>query len=268
MHYYKFNISDWHLATSHLSLEEEAVYFKLINFYYDTERQIPLETQSVIRRLRLGNYTAMVETVLHEFFIKQENGWSHNRCDDEIEKYHHKAETNKKIGKLGGRPKKINELQNNPQITQSVSKDNPKRTLTTNHKPLTTNHNITPVGFDLFWNSYNKKVGKPNSIKQWLKIKPDEELLKLIVSKASADSTAKPDNKFRKDPERWLKGQHWLDEVVIAQEPEKKELPLGTNEQIEAAYRAECGDPANSRFQSYFEMRNFIVAQREKRKAA
>jgi uncharacterized protein YdaU (DUF1376 family) len=159
MHYYKFNISDWHLATSHLSLEEEAVYFKLINFYYDTERQIPLETQTVIRRLRLGNYTAMVETVLHEFFIKQENGWSHNRCDDEIEKYHHKAETNKKIGKLGGRPKKINDLKNNPQITQSVSKDNPQRTLTTNHKPLTTNHNkntiAKPEGLaDLLWKDF------------------------------------------------------------------------------------------------------------------
>ena len=128
--------------------------------------------------------------------------------------------------------------------------------------------NNSPIGFDLFWNSYNKKVGKPNSIKAWAKINPDEELLKLIVQKALADAKAKPDSKFRKDPERWLKGQHWLDEVVIAQAPENKELPLGTNEQIEAAYRTECGDPANSRFQSYFEMRNFIVAQREKRKAA
>ena len=125
-----------------------------------------------------------------------------------------------------------------------------------------------PIGFDLFWDAYDKKVGKPKSLKEWSKIKFEDGLLEIIVAKAKADKKAKPDNKFRKDPERWLKGQHWLDEVVIAQEPEKKELPLGTNEQIEAAYRAECGDPANSRFQSYFEMRNFIVAQREKRKAA
>jgi uncharacterized protein YdaU (DUF1376 family) len=52
MHYYKFNIADWHLATSHLTLEEEAIYFKLVNFYYDTEQPIPAETQTVIRRLR------------------------------------------------------------------------------------------------------------------------------------------------------------------------------------------------------------------------
>ena len=61
----------------------------------------------------------------------------------------------------------------------------------------------------------------------------------------------------------------WDGEIIVINDVQKnKELPLGTNEQIEAAYRAECGDPANSRFQSYFEMRNFIVAQREKRKAA
>jgi hypothetical protein len=139
---------------------------------------------------------------------------------------------------------------------------------TKNQEPRTIKKHITPDGFDLFWNSYNKKVGKPNSLKQWSKIKFTDGLLETIIQKAKADAIAKPDNKFRKDPERWLKGQHWLDEVVIAQAPESKELPLGTDQQIEAAYRAECGDPAKSRFGSYFEMRNFIVAQREKRKAA
>ena len=158
MHYYKFNISDWHLATSHLSLEEEAVYFKLINFYYDSERPIPLETQSVIRRLRLANHKETFALVLEEFFNLKADGWHHSRCDDEIEKYHHKAEINQKVGKLGGRPKKINDLDNNPQITQSVSKNNPQKTLTTNQEPLTTNHIKTiqaPEGVSVeVWNDF------------------------------------------------------------------------------------------------------------------
>ena len=261
MHYYKFNIADWHLATSHLSLEEEAVYFKLINFYYDSEKAIPLETDSVIRRLRLGSFKVMVGIVLEEFFVLQDDGWHHLRCDDEISKYHHKAEINQKIGKLGGRPKK----------TETVSVGIPKITLTTNQEPQTINHkpikNITPVGFDLFWNSYDKKVGKPNSLKAWSKIKFVEGLLETIVEKAKADKTAKPDNKFRKDPERWLKGQHWLDEVVIEQAPEQKLMPLGTDAQIEAAYRIECGgDPTQSRFNSYQEMRKFIQEFRDRSK--
>jgi len=134
MHYYKFNIADWHLATSHLSLEEEAVYFKLINYYYDSEQCIPKETDLVIRRLRLGSVRDLVGIVLQEFFVLQDDGWHHLRCDDEITKYHHKAEVNQRIGKLGGRPKK----------TQTVSVGIPEITLTTNHKPLTNIH--TPEG--------------------------------------------------------------------------------------------------------------------------
>jgi uncharacterized protein YdaU (DUF1376 family) len=132
MYYYKFNIADWHLATSHLSLEEEAIYFRLINYYYDTEQAIPEETQSVIRRLRLGSYSEIVGIILKEFFTLESDGWHHKRCDDEISQYHDKAEVNQVNGKKGGRPKK----------TQTVSKDNPDITLTNNHKPLTNNHSI------------------------------------------------------------------------------------------------------------------------------
>ena len=152
MHYYKFNIADWHLATSHLSITEEAVYFKLINFYYDTELPIPLETESVIRRLRLKGNGLIVKEVLQEFFVLEADGWHHQRCDSEISKYHSKAEVNREVGKLGGRPKKINDL-DNPSITDMVSENNPQITLTTNHKPLTINqepltniNTITPEG--------------------------------------------------------------------------------------------------------------------------
>jgi uncharacterized protein YdaU (DUF1376 family) len=147
MHYYKFNIGDWHLATSHLTLEEEAIYFKLINFYYDSERPIPVETDSVIRRLRLGSVRDTVGIVLQEFFVLQDDGWHHLRCDDEISKYHHKAEVNQRIGKLGGRPKK----------TETVSVGIPEITLTTNHKPITNNHISTPEGVtESVWNDYLK----------------------------------------------------------------------------------------------------------------
>lgn len=158
MYYYKFNIADWHLATSHLSLEEEAIYFKLINYYYDTEQPIPTETQTVIRRLRLGSYSDIVKVILTEFFELSTDGWHHKRCDDEIHAYHLKAEKNKTVGKLGGRPKKNNDLGDNPKETQTVSKNNPQETLTINHKPLTKNHNKEippPEGVDVsLWNDY------------------------------------------------------------------------------------------------------------------
>lgn len=157
MYYYKFNIADWHLATSHLSLEEEAIYFRLINYYYDTEQPIPEETQTVIRRLRLGSYSDTVMVILNEFFELSTDGWHHKRCDDEIHAYHLKAEKNQIVGKLGGRPKKIKDLQVTKEETQTVSKNNPDITLTKNHKPLTNNQINTPDGVsDIVFQDYLK----------------------------------------------------------------------------------------------------------------
>lgn len=135
MHYYKFDISAWALHTAHLSLEEEAVYFRLINFYYDTETPIPQDTAPVLRRLRMVSYGTQAAAILAEFFTLTEDGWRHNRCDKEIMDYHLKVDRNREYGKLGGRPRR-----ENPTETQTVSAPNPEITPTTNHKLQTTNH--------------------------------------------------------------------------------------------------------------------------------
>ena len=49
MHYYKFNVASWAKDTSHLSIKEEGIYLRLINYYYDTEKPIPLKTHLVLR---------------------------------------------------------------------------------------------------------------------------------------------------------------------------------------------------------------------------
>lgn len=130
MHYYKFNIKDWSRDTAHLSVEEEGVYRRLIDLYYESEMPIPKETQMVIRRLRLAGHEESVGIILEEFFTLTDEGYRHLRCDDEIGKYHAKAVANRKNGGAGGRPKKPTE---NPVGFQ----EEPSRNL--NHKPLTTN---------------------------------------------------------------------------------------------------------------------------------
>ena len=84
MHFYPFNIKDWALHTAHLSLEEEGAYRRLLDMYYDTEQPIPKETQSAIRRLRLGSYVSEVEQVLSEFFDLDDDGYHNARADIEI----------------------------------------------------------------------------------------------------------------------------------------------------------------------------------------
>ena len=140
MHFYPFNIGDFALHTSHLTLEEEGVYRRLLDFYYDTELPIPIKTQTVIRRLRLGSYGETVALVLEEFFIKQDDGWHNLRADIEIADYHSKVETSRANGKKGGRPKKNSGPKTqsvilaNPDLTQTKAKH---KLLTKNHKPIT-----------------------------------------------------------------------------------------------------------------------------------
>lgn len=258
MHYFQFEIKEWVSNTAHLTLEEEAVYLRLINYYYDSERAIPFDIAMISRKLRIVNQE-ITENILHEFFTESPEGFIHNRCDVEITKYHSKIEQASRAGKASA------ERKSNGRSTgvQPII----------NHKSLIinqeSNKKTAPIGFSEFWDAYDKKVGKPNSLKAWAKIDFDKYTLDEITKAAKADKQAKPDNKYRKDPERWLKGQHWLDELVVEQVVRPKELPLVTEKQIEDAYRIECGgDPSKARFNSYFEMKKYVLDQREKRARA
>ncbi|CAB5222743.1 Protein of unknown function DUF1376 [uncultured Caudovirales phage] len=130
MHYYSFHVSDYIHDTAHLSNEEDLAYRRLLDLYYTQEKPIPNRTHEVARRIRMGKNIEAVQTVLEEFFMfsLEHDFWFHKRCDETIAAYQAKAERNRAVGKLGGRPK------TNPNETQTVSKDNP------NHKPITNNH--------------------------------------------------------------------------------------------------------------------------------
>jgi len=130
MHYYKFNIKDWTRDTAHLSVEEEGVYRRLLDHYYETESPIPQETQPLIRRLRLAGHEQSLQIVLGEFFALESDGYHQSNCDKQIAAYHAKADTNRANGKRGGRPLEPKE---NPVGSQE------KATGNLNHKPITNN---------------------------------------------------------------------------------------------------------------------------------
>jgi uncharacterized protein YdaU (DUF1376 family) len=132
MHYYQFHVSDYIHDTAHLSIEEDLAFRRLLDLYYTQEKPIPNRTQEVARRIRMAKYEHSIQIVLEEFFMFdiENDCWTHKRCDETIFAYQAKAERNRQIGKLGGRPKA------NHVITQKVSKDNPNQEpITINHKP-------------------------------------------------------------------------------------------------------------------------------------
>ena len=142
MHYYKFNIADWVKDTAHLSLKEEAILLRLINYYVNTESFIPNKTQMVLRKLRIADESETVEILLEEFFIKSREGWRSKELDKIISEYQKRAERNRNNGKSGGRPK-INDLQKPnglPDANQMESEQEPSGNL--NQELLTTNEEL------------------------------------------------------------------------------------------------------------------------------
>lgn len=139
MHYYQFHVGDYLSSTSHLSNEEDLAYRRLLDMYYTSEKPIPLDTQWVARRLRVA--TEVVELVLNDFFTQTPDGYTKQRCEQEICRYKQLAERNKRNGSLGGRPKAnpVGSQQDTTGIPEEPGR-NP------NHKPLTKNQE--PVTID------------------------------------------------------------------------------------------------------------------------
>ena len=179
MHYYKFNIADYRKDTGHLSTSEHGIYRQLIDWYYLDEQPIPLETQVVTRRLRLGSDDLIfVENVLADFFQKTAKGYVHKRIEFDIKEYHQQADKNKANGKRGGRPKKTQSVRSG---LPDESQNNP------NHKPETINQKPKKEATDVAivlpdwmpletWQAYlsmRKRIKKP----------PTDYAVKLLINK-------------------------------------------------------------------------------------
>ena len=139
MNYYKRHIGDYMKDASHLSLLEHGVYMRLLDVYYTREAAIPVEQAARLIGARSKDEKEALTMVTAEFFHAVDGFYTQSRCDFEISAQQQKAETNREVGKRGGRPKKVSIpiASTNPEITQTVYQNNPAETLATSHKPIT-----------------------------------------------------------------------------------------------------------------------------------
>lgn len=209
MNYYPFHPGDYLRDTAHLDPLEDLAYRRLLDLYYLSEAPIPLETQLVSRRLRLG-YESVI-SVLNEFFVCTENGYTHKRCDAEIADYRHRQDKSRQNGKLGGRPKKTQQvILANPEETQS------KPNVTQQKANQNQNQNSTSVGFTEFWKAYPNKTGKGAAEKSWEKQKPDlATVLAALAWQTKQDAWTKDQGKFIPHPSTYLNQRRWEDEQPV-----------------------------------------------------
>jgi hypothetical protein len=96
----------------------------------------------------------------------------------------------------------------------SLTKDSPKTVSRPLKRREEKRSNTYTSEFELFWKAYSKSSGKSNAFKEWNKLKPDVELIKLITEKAKLQTIAIPESQYRKDAERWIRDRRWEDELT------------------------------------------------------
>jgi len=251
VNFYPFHIGDYLSHTSHLTDEEDLAYRRMIDLYYQTEEPFT-DTAKLARKVRSS--FEIVGSLLHEFFVQEDGAWHNKRADAEIAKYKAMKEGGRKGAALrwhkGGDSPPI------PLPTQSPMQ-------TKNHEPRTKNHIKTiptPEGVSLdLWNDfliYRKRLKAPVTDRVLARLVKEADLAKMPLDQVLETIIFKGWRSFEAS---------WIQQAA----QKATEMPLGTEQQIEEAYRVECGgDPRMARFNSYFEMKKFILDQRDKKKRA
>ena len=205
MLWYKFWIGDYITHTTHLADAEDLAYRRLLDLYYMSERPIPLDTQSVARKIRLD--LDITESVLGEFFDKGVEGYRHGRCDMEIGKYQHQVETNRQLGNRGGRPKKTDSITETKPNTNPIQKQIQKKNISS----------VTPTTsrFDDFWKvwpSSKRKVARSECEKKWAKHDLDMVADRIIANVTALKKTEQWTSGFDPAPLTYINQRRWEDE--------------------------------------------------------
>ena len=205
MLWYKFHIGDYITHTTYLGDAEDLAYRRLLDLYYMSEKPIPLDTQSVARKIRLD--LDITESVLGEFFEKDVDGYHNSRCDMEIAKYQHQVENNRTLGKRGGRPKKTES------VTETEPKVNPKKI----QNKINTITSVSPTTsrFDEFWSAWpssKRKVAKSACEAKWRRQALDPLADKIIACVTRLRASEQWVSGFEPAPLTFINQKRWEDD--------------------------------------------------------
>jgi hypothetical protein len=90
---------------------------------------------------------------------------------------------------------------------------NTNNTINNNNNTNNKNSKIN-ISFDLFWNAYDKKTGRPKSEKKWNALNDTERTA--IMEYIPKYVKSQPEKMYRKNPETFFNNRGWEDELIGA----------------------------------------------------
>ncbi|MGH1470134.1 MAG: YdaU family protein [Cellvibrionaceae bacterium] len=159
MHFYPHNIPDFNNATRHLTRVERSVYRDAIELYYDTESVLTGDLEKLERRLLCVSEEekSALKVVLDDFFELTDDGYSHERCDEEIAKYRANIGAKAKAGIASAEARKRKAAERKQNSTGVKSRSTPvhnQELITNNQELITTGKSA--IQFSEIKNLFNK----------------------------------------------------------------------------------------------------------------
>ena len=159
MHYYQFNIGDYHSHTSRLSLLEDLAYRRLIDLYYLNERPLNGCLADVAREIGMMENQPEIEYVLGKYFYLDGDSWANKRADKEIAAYRKKRKQASDAGKASAKARQANASE--PALNDRSTDVQP----TINHKPITNNQEpVTKESKERADKPTKKQANKPGDV--------------------------------------------------------------------------------------------------------
>lgn len=128
--YFPLYVSDFEADTSHLTLEEDGAYNRLLRLMWLTPGcSLPDDAAWIIRRMRIDEATfeRVIQPLLEEFFARKNGRIYSPRLTRERGKLDETSRRRSEAGKMGGRPKAIENTQNERKPGLSKRKARPKQ---------------------------------------------------------------------------------------------------------------------------------------------
>jgi hypothetical protein len=127
-------------------------------------------------------------------------------------------------GKASAEAKKLAKLIQQTS-TKSTSVESVQHTSTKSTDNVNVNVNVNVINnkevlFNRFWELYSKKIGRKDCLNKFMKLSIND--MEKIIQSVPKYVLSTPDEKFRKNPETYLNGRHWEDEIELTSTPAPK----------------------------------------------